>query len=134
MYAAWLLVVVAATTVNAQVTCDGATQFTCPDGQCIAIEQLCDFVADCASAADEANCAVCSFENGTSCGWMSPSHSSKKIAWQSTTGIIADHTQQSTTGGYANEENQIWILIFFRHCTSFRAENMKIFHCCITVF
>lgn len=46
----------------------GANGFQCTDGTCIQMSQVCDFLKDCSTNDDEAECGTCNFENGQ-CGW-----------------------------------------------------------------
>lgn len=65
---------------------DGQCQMTdgmlCENGVQLTRDQICNFVQDCPSGMDEANCGNCDFESGSACGWMNMSTYSQD--WQLT--------------------------------------------------
>nr|XP_053646985.1 MAM and LDL-receptor class A domain-containing protein 1-like [Cherax quadricarinatus] len=54
-------------------TCNN--QFQCENGECIPVDYVCNFVANCMDGSDEALCAECTFESNT-CGWSDVSYGS----------------------------------------------------------
>ena len=40
---------------------------------CLTVDQMCNFVKDCADGSDEKNCGDCNFDDGTLCEWSSSS-------------------------------------------------------------
>lgn len=46
-----------------------ASGMLCEDGTQLKASQMCNFVKDCPSGLDEANCGTCNFEQGSDCGW-----------------------------------------------------------------
>ena len=74
------------------------------DGQCISIDNVCDFKPDCDDSSDERDCGTCNFEESW-CGWRD--NSDNELFWDRRTGASnnpagpqVDHTLQTTQGSY----------------------------------
>lgn len=80
---------------------------TCDGSKCIDEDQMCDFVADCTSGADENNCGYnCTFEGGNLCKWNNQ-YNQTDLSWlilqgetSNSDGPAEDHSTFTGQGFY----------------------------------
>ena len=76
--------------------------FDCGDGTSIRLDQVCDWIADCADGADEARCADCDFESQLTCQYADKSAASSAFNWTRSRagdhqcGPLVDHTFENS--------------------------------------
>ena len=82
--------------------CNETHQFECGDGSCYSQYQLCNFIPDCSTGADEDSCSSsCDFETGEQCHWGQDMQDTAD--WQVVDGDIGqgkDHTFGNSSGHF----------------------------------